>query len=116
VEVTRYTVEATILRVKQEMDGDYEMVIQGSNGATMIAESPAPDHTFVGDSPWLKEMAAVRKQLDEKFSMVGGPAPHRGSVRARITGVGFFDLPHGQSGVAPNGIELHPVLRLELLE
>src|SRR5262249_43728400 len=27
-----------------------------------------------------------------------------------LTGVGFFDLLHGQSGVAPNGIELHPVL------
>jgi hypothetical protein len=27
-----------------------------------------------------------------------------------ITGVGFFDEIHGQTGVAPNGIELHPVL------
>ena len=29
---------------------------------------------------------------------------------ATITGVGFFDLIHGQAGVAPNGIELHPAL------
>jgi hypothetical protein len=27
-----------------------------------------------------------------------------------ITGVAFFDKFHGQKGVAPNGIELHPVL------
>lgn len=27
-----------------------------------------------------------------------------------MTGVGFFDFLHGQSGVAPNGIELHPVI------
>lgn len=27
-----------------------------------------------------------------------------------ITGVGFWDIIHGQTGVAPNGIELHPVL------
>jgi hypothetical protein len=27
-----------------------------------------------------------------------------------VTGVGFFDFLHGQTGVAPNGIELHPVL------
>ena len=27
-----------------------------------------------------------------------------------ITGIGFWDLIHGQTGVAPNGIELHPVL------
>jgi hypothetical protein len=29
---------------------------------------------------------------------------------ATITGVGFFDFWHGQNGVAPNAIELHPVL------
>ena len=31
--------------------------------------------------------------------------------KATIRGVGFFDFLHGQTGVAPNGIELHPVLR-----
>jgi hypothetical protein len=30
--------------------------------------------------------------------------------RATVTGVAFFDFLHGQSGVPPNGIELHPVL------
>jgi hypothetical protein len=30
--------------------------------------------------------------------------------RARVTGVAFFDYQHGQTGVAPNAIELHPVL------
>jgi hypothetical protein len=30
---------------------------------------------------------------------------------ARVTGVAFFDFFHGQTGVAPNAIELHPVLR-----
>jgi len=35
---------------------------------------------------------------------------------ARITGVGFFDADHGQTGVAHlNGIELHPVLKIEWL-
>ncbi|PWT81650.1 MAG: hypothetical protein C5B58_09530 [Acidobacteria bacterium] len=35
---------------------------------------------------------------------------------ARITGVGFFDRVHGQTGVASfNGIELHPVLKIEFL-
>jgi hypothetical protein len=31
--------------------------------------------------------------------------------KTRIKGVGFWDEIHGQTGVAPNGIELHPVLR-----
>jgi hypothetical protein len=30
---------------------------------------------------------------------------------ATITGVAFFDVIHGQCGVAPNGIELHPVVK-----
>jgi hypothetical protein len=35
---------------------------------------------------------------------------------ARITGVGFFDADHGQTGVSHlNGIELHPVLKIEWL-
>jgi hypothetical protein len=43
-----------------------------------------------------------------------GPAD-TGSFRplagtATITGVAFFDVIHGQRGVAPTGIELHPVL------
>jgi hypothetical protein len=29
---------------------------------------------------------------------------------AAITGVAFFDFKHGQTGVAPNAIELHPIL------
>jgi hypothetical protein len=31
-------------------------------------------------------------------------------ARARVVGVAFFDFLHGQTGVARNGIELHPVL------
>jgi hypothetical protein len=30
--------------------------------------------------------------------------------RARLGGVAFFDYLHGQTGVAPNRIELHPIL------
>jgi hypothetical protein len=31
-------------------------------------------------------------------------------AKATVTGVAFFDYYHGQAGVAPNAIELHPVL------
>ena len=31
----------------------------------------------------------------------------------RVTGVVYFDRLHGQTGVAPNGVELHPVLSIE---
>jgi hypothetical protein len=33
---------------------------------------------------------------------------------ATVTGVGFFDKVHGQTGVSQsNGIELHPILKIE---
>ena len=33
-------------------------------------------------------------------------------IKVRISGVGFFDFLHGQTGVAPNGRELHPILNI----
>jgi hypothetical protein len=32
------------------------------------------------------------------------------ALRPRVVGVAFFDFKHGQTGVAPNAIELHPIL------
>ena len=32
------------------------------------------------------------------------------NVPVQIVGVGMFDFLHGQTGVAPNAFELHPVL------
>jgi len=37
----------------------------------------------------------------------------RKPIKVRVTGVVFFDRVHGQIGVAPNGVELHPVLDIE---
>jgi hypothetical protein len=34
------------------------------------------------------------------------------NVRVTITGVGYFDFRHDQSGVASNAIEIHPVLAI----
>lgn len=36
-------------------------------------------------------------------------------ARAKVTGVAFFDFDHGQTGIAPNAIELHPVLGFHCL-
>ncbi len=45
------------------------------------------------------------------------PAKHfvhvRKTITVRVTGVVFFDRIHGQDGVAPNGVELQPVLGIE---
>ena len=46
-------------------------------------------------------------------------ADARSAVRlcseARVVGVQFWDFKHGQTGVAPNAIELHPILGFSCL-
>jgi hypothetical protein len=115
VETTVYSVEADIVALKLEADGDYHMVLQGSGGATLVAEIPDPDPTFTSPSSrWAKEIAAARRKVDEKLLPQAGVT--RLHMRARVVGVGFFDRVRGQLGVAHNGIELHPVIGIEFLQ
>ena len=68
----------------------------------MIVEAPnAPTCTPNATAYRKRQMIAARKAV-----LKAGD----GCARAQITGVAFFDFLHGQTGVAPNGIELHPVL------
>lgn len=51
------------------------------------------------------------------ISKCGQPASDWQSLGAiaYISGVGFWDFPHGQSGHAPNYAELHPVTALRIV-
>jgi hypothetical protein len=114
-ELTVYTVEGTLVSGYLEADGDFVLTIAGPTGTTMRVEAPNPSPLFVSPtSRWAREISVVRKQLDEKLKPTQRVT--RISVRARITGVGFFDRAHGATGAAPNVIELHPVLRAEFLQ
>jgi hypothetical protein len=158
VETTIWTLEAEIIALKQEADGDYHLVLQGPSGETMIGEIPTPRPPFVQtQSPWLANIKAARAAVDNKLVKNLSPAdftsfagklvpreavtlptesplglpesfatPQEGMTpafktritptKARITGVGFFDKVHGQMGVSSsNGIELHPILKIEWL-
>lgn len=94
---------------KLESDSDYHLILQSSSGQTMIAEIPAP--YCAQNSSQLTAITNTRNYFDQKF----GPATrsfHTINKFVTITGVAFFDVKHGQTGVAPNGIELHPVLSI----
>src|SRR5262245_16879297 len=111
VERTTFRVRAKLVEMKLEADSDIHLVIAdpARTGATMIAEFPAKSCT-AGATPGARtKMNRARTVL---IAACGGPS---GSFRklsgtATVTGVGFFDVIHGQTGVAPNGIELHPVV------
>ena len=106
-ETTNWTVTATLVKFKREEDSDYHIVIADHDGNTMITEVAAP--LCVGpDSPLFSGIANARSQFDNRFT--ASSSFQTVNVPVRITGTGFFDFQHGQTGVAPNAIEIHPVL------
>jgi hypothetical protein len=119
-ETTVWVVDATMTLFKKETDVDYHIVIQDDNGHTMVTEIPSPACLITTDpprvpsySPFSAAIANARAKFDAKFAAT--PFFQQVSVPVRVTGVGFFDFIHGQTGVAPNGIELHPILDINFL-
>lgn len=98
----------TLVEYKLEGDSDTHMVLKDAAGNTMIAEIPSP--SCVSGGPWAPAITAARNTMNAKFTPSG--SFQAANVPVTVTGVGFFDLLHGQTGLAPNGIELHAVLSL----
>lgn len=73
-EVTIWTIEATVIALKHESDGDYHLVLQGLSGATMVGEIPTPTKVFVGDSAWLTNIGQARQEIDDKLVKHLSPA------------------------------------------
>ena len=91
-----FSLIASVTLKRSEDDLDYHLVLR-SGSRTMIAETPSPLCTKGATATRRKQMIAARNVA-------------RVCTRARVVGVAFYDFLHGQTGVAPNGIELHPVL------
>ena len=109
-ETTVYRVQATLTEFKMEADSDYHLVLADTSGHTMIAEIPDP--ACVGStSPLTSSVTKARGEFDAKYAVT--TSFKTVNVPVTITGVGFFDFLHGQTGVAPNGIELHSVLDVQ---
>lgn len=86
-EVTIWQIEATIIALKHEADGDYHLVLQGASGQEMVAEIPTPTTEFVGDSPWITNIGQARQEIDNKLVQHLSPAD--------FTLVNNKYLPHG---------------------
>lgn len=114
VEVTVYRVEARLVALYGENDGDFHLVLASPRDptVTMIAEVPDPECSGACASGFAEVYARVRQMLMDRLNS------HQSEARplVRVAGVGFFDYIHGQRGVAPNGIELHPVLAVEFVD
>jgi hypothetical protein len=108
-ETTVWVLNATLTEYKLEDDQDYHLVLQDSSGLTMIAEIPAPSCVASG-SPFLSGVTSARATFDAKYNVT--TSFQTANIPVQIKGVGMFDFLHGQTGVAPNGIEIHSVLSI----
>jgi hypothetical protein len=91
-----FSVDAAVTLVRHEADEDFHLVLQ-SGADHMIGESPSSACARGATLYRRRQMREAREKL-------------RLCSDARVVGVAFFDFKHGQTGVAPNAIELHPIL------
>jgi hypothetical protein len=118
VEDTTYTVRATLVGWKTETDHDYHIVIAdtANPAVTMIIEPPDPSCTDACASNFGSYYTSVRAKLSSCFGQPPTAFTNfKAGITVDVTGVGFFDVLHGQTGVAPNGIELHPLLSVKFI-
>ena len=106
-ELNQYRVSGTLTKYKRETDSDYHLVIQDGSGRTMIIEIPSPN-CIGGGSPFGSGVSHARAQFDARLTAT--TTMKTTSIPVTIKGIGFWDFIHGQTGVAPNGLEVHPVL------
>ena len=102
-ELTQYEVTGTIVDYSLEHDNDYHVVIKdNSSSNVMITEIPDPA-CVPSSSPFAAMSANARSVFAANLNTAIGST-------VAIKGVGFFDSNTLTSNVAPNKIELHPVL------
>jgi hypothetical protein len=99
-----FTITGKVIYAKHEADQDVHLALEDPAGNTMIVESTYPG--CAQGSRVLPQMATVRAYVEEHFATLVGST-------VTVSGVGFSDFSHGQTGVAPNAIELHPLTAIE---
>ena len=106
IELHTYTVNAYLTQYKVEADGDVHLVLRDSSGRSMIAEIPY-GACVPAASRWTSAIANARSTFAHHYA----PTTSWHYVHRLVTvqGIGYMDPLHGQTGVAPNGVELHPV-------
>ena len=109
VETTTYRIRVRLLAMKREPDHDIHLVVASPRtGRTMIVEFP--DRRCTAGAVRRRQMTAARAAIERACGRPPTMFFRRLTGSATITGVGLVDTIHGQKGIAPNGIELHPAL------
>jgi hypothetical protein len=116
IEFNTYEINCKIKYWIREDDGDLHLVLVDVNDSTktMIGEIPnlSCDSIAVKTNKNNKNFVATEQEFLKyalKKHMVKDGV-------YRVKGIGFFDKKHGQTGLAPNGIEIHPILKIRKIK
>jgi hypothetical protein len=117
IEFRTYRVRARLIEAKKEEDRDFHLVISipDKHSKTMIVEFPMVRCEGAAKSIKKDEMERARHKLVDECGDIGSSDFKELHGIAKVTGVGFWDIDHGQRGIAPNAIELHPVLKFRMV-
>jgi hypothetical protein len=135
-----YRVQARLVKWKHEPDDDdYHLVLTDDTlnftdesahppvpptGHSFIGEVPNPgcfsgrDGSFGSQTPFADGITSARQTMDQRFPNAdqSGKWNDGAGAQVEITGMGFFDRPHNQTGRAPNNIEIHPIISIRFLD
>jgi hypothetical protein len=107
-------------------DDDYHIVVtdqtlrynlggQQPTGHSVIVEIPDPDclhgrnNQVTGESRFLDKITRARSMFQQETHDVNDSGDPGQAFYVEVTGVLFFDRPHGQKGRSLHAVELHPV-------
>ncbi len=110
IEYQTYKIKCNITIKKNEDDNDYHLVLKDGT-ETMIGEVPDPVCAVASSSAHVNEYIAARNWVNMHIGIF--PNSNVNLAPVDITGVAFVDVPHGQTGAAPNQMEIHPILNIQ---
>jgi len=109
-----WEVNARLVKKKNETDQDYHLILK-TGQRTLVAEIPSPDCLDDTPEPLRGMILQARQDFDTWFASHSSEGPEF-DQKVRVTGVGMFDTLGHAEGTSPNGIELHPVIKIEFLD
>ena len=109
LETVTVKISGEIIACGVEADEDYHLDFSDGN-ETMVCEIPNPKMNPEYAEAW----QAAREWVAEHVGFTPGKIRKlKHPVACTITGVQFFDKPAHGLGGSPNGIEIHPCLKIE---
>ena len=123
-ETHKYIIKCKLVSYSRERDSDFHIIVKDSDRSryTMIVEIPWDSVCPATPTKFRNDFKNARDSFLTILTKHGLQYPKLGEtiepdkndpVYFVITGVGFWDREDHATGEAPNGRELHPVLRIE---